>query len=581
MAETGVNYKKEFYKNNHLNYFISILVVIANAALQVAIAFILEILIDVARKGDITEFWRDLTLAAIVMLSTVFASILRKIFLNRYIKRALNQYKNKVFEKILDKNINSFNKEASSTYISAFSNDLTSIEQNYLVGNINLVLQCSLFIGGLAAMAYYNWKMLLVTLATSTLPILVNAIFGNRLTTAEVKVSDKNAAFVALVKDLLTGFPVIKSFKADKDIFRIFVSKNDELEQTKKTRRDVTNNIEILNSLAGLVVELTIFGLGVYLAITGAITVGVVVAFIQLLNYVLGPINAIVPTLANRRAAEGLIKKIETIAEASNTTSGTIPLPSFNNAIIYKNVSFGYTENNQTLKNINVHFEKNKSYAIVGSSGSGKSTLLNLLLGYHNSYEGTIEIDGNELRDVSVDSLYDMVSMIQQNVFVFNNSIAENITLFRNFDKESIDYAISCAGLSKLIDDKGINYKCGENGVNLSGGEKQRISIARCLVRGTPILIMDEATAALDNETSRQVEEAILKIKDLTRIIITHKLYADILTNYDQIIVMNKGEVIEQGSFDELIDKKGFFYSLYSVTNSNDYVSETADLSKI
>ncbi|MBK1812317.1 ABC transporter ATP-binding protein [Clostridium sp. YIM B02505] len=574
MFKSNINYKKEFYKNNHINYFISIFVIISLAVLQIGIAFVLQTLLDVAASRDITELWHSLAIASIVMVSTIFAYFIKKIFFNRFIKKALQQYKNKVFQKILDKNISAFNKEASSTYISAFSNDLASIEQNYLIGSLNLILQCSLFIGGIMAMAYLNWKLLLGTLITCILPILVSAIFGNKLTNAEVKVSDENSSFVALVKDLLTGFPVIKSFKADKEIFNIFVSKNDELENTKKIRRDITNNIEIFNSFASLFVEITIFGLGVYLSIKGVITVGVVVAFIQLLNYVLGPINSIGPIIANRKAAEGLIEKIQNIAEISNSSGGSTPLSSFNDAIIYNNVSFGYTEEVYTLTNINLRFMRNKSYAIVGSSGSGKSTLLNLMLGYQNNYKGNIEIDGIELRDTSIDSLYDLVSMIQQNVFVFNNSISENITLFKDFEKEQVDYAIACAGLSKLIEEKGIDYRCGENGVNLSGGEKQRISIARSLIRGTPILMMDEATASLDNETSRLIEEAILKIEDLTKIIVTHKLHADILARYDQIIVMNKGEIVELGTFDELVKKKGFFYSLYSITNSSESIDE-------
>ncbi|GKU24175.1 ABC transporter ATP-binding protein [Clostridium folliculivorans] len=574
MVKSGINYKKEFYKNNHINYFVSIFVMVSIAVLQIGIAFVLQILLDIASSRDMTKLWHSLAIAAIVMVSTIFAYFIKKIFFNRFIKKALSQYKNKVFQKILDKNISAFNKETSSTYISAFSNDLASIEQNYLIGSLNLILQCSLFIGGIMAMAYLNFRMLLGTLATCIIPILVSAIFGNKLTNAEVKVSDENASFVALVKDLLTGFPVIKSFKADREIFHIFVSKNDELEQTKKNRRDIANNIEIFNSFASLIVEITIFGLGVHLSIKGVITVGVVVAFIQLLNYVLGPINSIGPIIANRKAAEGLIEKFQSIAEISNSTDGSTALSSFNNTIVFKNVSFGYTEESSTLTNINLKFIKNKSYAIVGSSGSGKSTLLNLMLGYQNNYKGTIEIDENELRDTSIDSLYDLVSMIQQNVFVFNNSIAENITLFRAFEKEQVDYAIACSGLSKLIGEKGIDYRCGENGVNLSGGEKQRISIARSLIRGTPILMMDEATASLDNETSRLIEDAILKIKNLTKIIVTHKLYADILTQYDQIIVMNKGEIVERGTFNELLEKKGFFYSLYSITNSSEPVNE-------
>lgn len=207
-------------------------------------------------------------------------------------------------------------------------------------------------------------------------------------------------------------------------------------------------------------------------------------------------------------------------------------------------------------------FQKGKSYAIVGGSGSGKSTLIKLILGYFNQYEGKVMIDSNELGDIKLESLYDVVSVIQQNVFLFDKSIEDNITLFKEFDKDKMEKAISLAGLSKLIKEKGKNYNCGESGSNLSGGEKQRVSIARCLVRETPVLLMDEATAALDNETAFQVENEILDIDGLTRIIVTHKLQENLLRKYDEIICLREGKIEERGSFDALMENKGYFYSL-------------------
>jgi ATP-binding cassette subfamily B protein len=564
-------YKKEFYKKNHVNYIGAILSQLLYAGVQISIAFVLQMVLDIANGGTMKEFRNAIAISAIIMLAMILILWIKKLFMNRFLNQALKQYKNLVFMKIFNKNINSFHKESVSTYLSAFSNDLNSIEQNYLIGSFNIILQIALFIGGFAAMAYYNWRILVCTMLVSLLPILVSALYGNRLVHAETKVSEENTSFLALVKDLLAGFPVIKSFKADKEIIVRFKQKNKELELTKKVRRDINDTIAILNTLSGIVVEITVFGLGVYFALRGIISAGVVVAFIQLLNYVLGPISSIGQLVANRKAAESLIGKIEEIAEARNELNGRQILTEFKEAVVYEDVSFGYEEGIQNIRNISLRFEKNKSYAIVGGSGSGKSTLLNLLLGYHNDYKGNIKIDSHELREISTDSLYDIVSMIQQHVFVFDNSIRDNISLFREFDQEVIDNAIERAGLSDLIREKGEDYSCGENGANLSGGEKQRISIARCLVRGTPILLMDEATAALDSTTSHMVEEAILSIKDLTKIIVTHKMEEGILRKYDHIIVMNQGGIVEQGRFNELLELKGYFYSLYAVNNIHDH----------
>ncbi|MDY6227662.1 MAG: ATP-binding cassette domain-containing protein [Clostridium sp.] len=217
-------------------------------------------------------------------------------------------------------------------------------------------------------------------------------------------------------------------------------------------------------------------------------------------------------------------------------------------------------------KEVLLTFEKGKSYAVVGSSGSGKSTLLRLLLGFFKNYEGIVYVDNNNLKDISLDSLYDVVSVIQQNVFLFNRSIKDNITMFKEFNINKVERAINISGLSNLISDKGLDYKCGEEGSNLSGGEKQRISIARCLLRETPILLMDEATAALDNQIAFQVENDILSISGLTRIIVTYKLEETLLDKYDEIVVLKEGQVEEKGTFKELMELRGYFYSLYNVT---------------
>lgn len=184
----------------------------------------------------------------------------------------------------------------------------------------------------------------------------------------------------------------------------------------------------------------------------------------------------------------------------------------------------------------------------------------------HNGYSGSICYDTTELRQISSESLYEMVSVVQQNVFIFNASIRDNITMFSDFPREEVDRAIELSGLSKLIAERGEDYLCGENGSGLSGGEKQRISIARSLLKKSQVLLVDEATAALDAQTAFQVSNAILDLNDLTRIVVTHSLDENLLKRYDCVLTLKNGSITESGSFDELMVKKGYFYSLFTVS---------------
>mgnify|MGYP002672999854 CR=1 FL=1 len=207
-----------------------------------------------------------------------------------------------------------------------------------------------------------------------------------------------------------------------------------------------------------------------------------------------------------------------------------------------------------------------KKYAIVGGSGSDKTTLLNLLMRTYENYGGSIQYDGVELNRISSNSLFQVVSLVQQNVFVFNDTIYNNVTLYKQFPEQDVRSAMKRAGLNELVHSHGQDYVCGENGSALSGGEKQRISIARALLCKTKVLLMDEATAALDEITANEIMSSILSIEDLTSIVVTHRLDENVLKQYDRIIVLHNGGVEECDTFEKLLGKKGYFYSLYTVS---------------
>lgn len=294
-------------------------------------------------------------------------------------------------------------------------------------------------------------------------------------------------------------------------------------------------------------------------------TAGVLIAFVNMMGALVAPLGVMPQLMAGRKAAIGLIDKMERILSENTkeTDSGKI-IKNFGGGIALKNVSVGYTEED-VLKDISLQLNAGKSYAIVGASGSGKSTLLDLIMGNFSDYKGEVSFDEVELKEINLNSLYDLISVIQQNVFIFDSTIRENITMFKEFPEEEMKRAMELSGLKKLLEEKGEDYLCGENGCNLSGGERQRISIARCLLRNSSILVADEATAALDAKTAYEVIDAILDMKEMTRIVVTHQLEEHILKRYDEIIVMKNGRIEEKGSFEELLANKKYFYSLYNV----------------
>ena len=215
-----------------------------------------------------------------------------------------------------------------------------------------------------------------------------------------------------------------------------------------------------------------------------------------------------------------------------------------------------------------MNIKKGEKIAIVGMSGSGKSTLLNLLLNFYDVTSGHISIDNQNLQDISSESLYNLMTVVQQDVYIFDDTLSANITLNQPFTEDDIKQAVQQSGLENYIleNELGLQTLCGENGSNLSGGEKQRLSIARALIRKTPILLLDEATSSLDNQVTAEIENSILKIRDLTALVVTHKLNEAILKKYDRIIFMKDGIIVEDGPFRDLIDRKGEFYKLFGLS---------------
>ena len=561
-------FTRQFYIGNGIYLFLAMLQTITVVIANLFIAWLMQQLVDTA-TGAASNF----TLKQIGIISIpgiglwILAAVLDYYSMPKFYAKAMSQYKNYVFTELSKKSISAFSGENTAIYLSALSNDANDIESGYLANIFPLICDVLLFIGALAMMIWYSPILTLVAIAVSFLPILASILSGNRMAEAETAVSKKNETLTATLKDSLSGFSVIKSFRAEKAICEQFAQNVKAVASAKCHRDRVAVILYSMGNFTGILAQFGVFFVGAWLTVTGrGASAGIVMSFVQMMNYIINPISRVPYILAKRKAAFALIDKLARALNNNVRDEGAhIPL-TLSDGIHMDNVTFSYDGEKEALSHVTTTFEAGKSYAIVGGSGSGKSTLLNLLMASYSNYEGTIHFDDNELRNISSSSLYELVSLIQQNVFVFNNSVRDNVTMFHPFDDNAVNQALALSGLSEFIARRGEDALCGENGCNLSGGEKQRISIARSLLRKSPVLLMDEATAALDTQTAFRVIGSILDLKGLTRIVVTHALDETILKRYDKILAMKASHLLESGTFEELMEKKGYFYSLFTVS---------------
>ena len=561
-------YMRQFYKGNGWRFALALTVTLVMTAATMMVSWLIQVIIDMATGVDVGfSFAQVVLLTVIGILLDAFASFLAYHSKPRFTAKGIGQYKEYVFDRLCQKGIGAFSSENSSLYISALSNDATTVETNYLANVFVIVDNATTCIGALVLMFYYSPLLTILSIVLALLPLAASICTGNLVAKAEKTVSDKNETYMSTLKDSLIGFAVIKSFRAESQMCRIFSDAVKEVTDAKTYRKKMSVLVNGLSSTSGTILQFGIFLIGAYLALTGhGLSAGSVLVFVQLLNFVINPIGVIPQALAEIKASKALIEKVAVALESNVREEGLESKNEVTTGIVVQNLSFGYEEEKPVLQNVNFTFDAGKSYAIVGSSGSGKSTLLNLLMASHNGYSGSICYDDTELRQISSESLYEMVSVVQQNVFIFNASIRDNITMFSDFPREEVDCAIELSGLSKLIAERGEGYLCGENGSGLSGGEKQRISIARSLLKKSQVLLVDEATAALDAQTAFQVSNAILDLNNLTRIVVTHALDENLLKRYDCVLTLKNGSITESDSFDELMEKKGYFYSLFTVS---------------
>lgn len=547
-----------------------VLTVILNLITSVASVFIARLLqkvIDSAISGNMASFQKIMLYSVVYIISLGVMNYLYSLFSKKLICRLIKMLRARVFIGIMQRNIQDFTKVNSADYISALTNDIKLIEDNYLIPALVTLQYVVMFLVTSVMLFQISPLITLCLFICMVIMFVFPGIIGKYLQIRQNELSVQLSSFTSTIKDFFTGFDVIKSYQIEKHIKQEFMNKN-EIAMNSKYRTDKL--FAVNEGVSGILASLTQFSglfLGAYFIIQGKISAGTLVALVQLSGTFISPVMMIFQNIPKIQSIKPIVKRMNELEEYNNKTFQGAVKPSFHNGIEVKDLGFSFDSNQPVLSNVNLWINRSKKYAIVGKSGCGKTTLVKLVTGNYADYEGTIQYDDREIRDLDIEKLQDMISVIQQNVYIFDDSIQQNISLYETYTNQEMEEALKLSGVDQFLMKlpEGISSFAGENGASLSGGQRQRIAVARALIRKKQILVLDEGTSAVDMQTAYDIESRLLAINDLTLITITHNLSEDLLELYDQIIYMEDGRIVEVGKLDELLKNKSGFHQFYTL----------------
>lgn len=500
--------------------------------------------------------------ALFCILFLIIAALLEYYFWTDFRSKALEQYRKHTYRQMLDKHASAVSRENMDTYISMLSNDLGNILDNYIEMipySIEIILS---FVGTVALMLYYNLRLAAVAFLLSLLPLVFSIFRMKEVERSEIALSDANGSFLGAFSEVIRGFQTIKSLKAEIAILDKLSVSNQHASKSFGHREHVEIAVAYTASLAGHISQVAFFFVGMFLAQSGSnVSAGTVVMFIQLMQNITGLGISMPEIMAKMKSAQKLMEKNDNLLRINKMTGKRMAVTCEEKIVLHQ-LTYRYNQSDIGLDNISCEIPAKGCYAIIGESGSGKSTLLKLLAGINRTFDGEIRLDNTPIKDISYDCLTEHISVVNQDVFIFDASVKDNITLFGLFDESLVESVIQKAGLEEVVKEKGMEYRCGDNGNALSGGEKQRIGIARSIMQGTEVLLMDEVTSALDTRSGYKIMETVQKMEGKTRIMVTHDLYPALLKKFDGIFVLENGKLVEQGKYDDLMAKKGLCYKL-------------------
>lgn len=533
-------------KTRFLIYFTACFLPVINQLLQ-TLSF--SLLIGSVEIGEMNHFIKVFIITILIAILSELLYISSRFMRIGFMRDTILDVRIAAFEKIIRSSFESFSKRSKDTYISNLINDINIFEQNFFLKLLNVIFNIGVYVFSLIILLFLNYKYAAVIFVTSLLVFLITKSFENKTVKLQEEVSRKNERFTLGISNTFNGLEILKlNSVEDKFLYKTLK----EVDQVERKKFHYTVFTEGQRSITRFLSYFIFVGLLVYLmslAFNGE-SYATIALMLQLGNSCIWPIGQALPMFNELKASKAIYDKI-TQDDAENKTNIIKEKDfSFKNAIDVENLRFSY-EGKEILKNASFKIEKGKKYLLKGASGSGKSTLTKLLSMIYDNYEGSIKLDGIDYREINEESFNRHIAFIYQDVFLFEDTIRNNITLFKDLPEKDILNAIEKSGLGEFIASRpnGLSEMLMENGKNLSGGQRQRISIARAIIKNADILFVDEGTSGLNDELGKAVEDTILSL-DSTVIAISHRYYEGVTEKYDYVLELSDGIINQYSSLD-------------------------------